>query len=322
MTTAAKSSQAPDDYILVPIVHLLKHPEFFIKVSTYIKAAEKYIQLNYAEDSFKEILANLVSKGGTHVYLKRADMEDLLFSFQKRMTETSAYSRELHFQEDDSVMMLAHAFIKNNGISPEVTAMIESSNKRVQGLLSKTKNIKSMLDQMKQNCSAEYFKITFTNYICSMILNHFEWKTSLILDKLMLASTVCDLSLSADDFADLEAYEIGAAPLSEKLRHHPFAVIELLKVEANDVSLETITIIKQHHERPDGKGFPIGIDHGRINQLSALFIVAHRFVDVVCSHDNEGKSYSEVAEKIKAEYQGGFFTKAGNALVAEVAKIK
>jgi response regulator RpfG family c-di-GMP phosphodiesterase len=37
-------------------------------------------------------------------------------------------------------------------------------------------------------------------------------------------------------------------------------------------------IISQHHELPEGNGFPNALHHTRIAPLSALFIVAHDFL--------------------------------------------
>lgn len=322
MITQQQTPLEHENYIMVPILQMLKNKEFFHNVSAFIKVADRFIKLNYAEDDFDQILMNLMSKGGSHVYLTQNDMEELLHNYQQRIMDQSNIIKELTIHEDETVMMLAQAFIKNAGISPEVVSMIESSNKRVQNLIAKTRNIKSILDSFKKTCSEEFFKITFTNYVCSVVLNHFEWKTPLILDKLMLASTVCDLSLTSDDFADLDAFESDQGPLTEKVKNHPFDAVELLRDEAHNVTLETITIIQQHHERPDGKGFPMGIDHSRINQLSALFIVSHKFVDLVHDIRTEGKSYTEVAEMVKEQYHGGFFNKASRALVTEIGKLK
>jgi hypothetical protein len=316
-----------DNYVHIPIVQMLNHPNFFKEISTYIKASDKYIKLNYAEDSFEGILSSLLWKGGTHVYLTSDDMANLLNSYQVKMLESDInfdeeVFRDLHIKENETILMLAQAFIRNSGLSPEVKSMIEGSNHNIQMILTKSPTIKSLLDKFKQNCSDEFFKITLTNYICSLILNHFPWKTSLILDKLMLASTLCDLCLDASDMADLEAYEDGSGPLTENVRNHPLNVIDMIKANSSLIPMETVTIIKQHHERPNGKGFPFGLDHSRINQLSTIFIVAHSFVDKITQGEYEGGTYLEVAEEISREYVGGCFTKSSTALVTEIAKLK
>ena len=327
MQTQETNKLESDNFVLFPIVQMLKHPNFFKEISTYIKASDKYIKLNYAEDSFEGILSSLLSKGGTHVYLTSDDLSDLLNSYQVKMLESDVnfdeeVFRDLHIKENETALMLAQALIRNSGLSPEVKSMIEGSNRNIQLILEKSPTIKSLLDKFKQNCSEEFFKITFTNYICSMMLNHFPWKTSLILDKVMLASTLCDLCLDASDMANLKTYEDGRGPLTENVRNHPLNVIDMIKADSSLISMETVTIIKQHHERSNGKGFPFGLDHSRINQLSTIFMVAHRFVDKITQDEYEGGTYLEVAEEISREYVGGCFTKSSTALVTEIAKLR
>lgn len=316
-----------DSYVLIPILQMLKNPDSFKNVSTYIKVLDKYIQLNYAEDSYEVILSSLLSKGATHVYLTTHDMAELLHIYQQRMIESDesfneAVSRDLHVKENETVMMLAQAFIRNSGLSPQVRGMVESSNRRVQEIFKGSPNFKALLDKFKRDSSEEFFKITFTNCVCGLILNNFPWKTPLILDKLMLASTLCDLCLNAIDIADLEAYENENGPLTENVKNHSFNVINMIKADPSQISLETVTIIKQHHERPDGKGFPLGLDHTKINVLSTIFIVAHKFVDKISEAKNESNTYLDVAEEIRREYTGGNFTKTSMTLVNEIAKLK
>jgi HD-GYP domain-containing protein (c-di-GMP phosphodiesterase class II) len=104
------------------------------------------------------------------------------------------------------------------------------------------------------------------------------------------------------------------------VKNHPLTIIDLLKNDLSNLSPETITIIKQHHERPDGQGFPVGVDHKRINQLSAILIVSQRFVDRISENGISTLDYAKEATTLREEYHGGFFTKATNALVEEVAK--
>jgi response regulator RpfG family c-di-GMP phosphodiesterase len=138
----------------------------------------------------------------------------------------------------------------------------------------------------------------------------------------MLASSICDISICEDDVADLEAYEKGEAPLTNRVKNHSEEVIELISSDIQLITQETITIIRQHHEKPDGKGFPLGINHSRIGQLSTIMIVSKAFVDVVCDSDQYGKSYADIATDISFKYQGSFFTKTCLALIKEISKLK
>ncbi len=315
-----------DQYILIPILQILKNPDFFSSSSAFILVAGKYIKLNHAGDSYTAIFNSLLVKGATHVFFKTAEIEDLLNSYQKKMSEATndfpdEIYRELQVKEVETAMLLAQSFILNSGLSPEIKSMIDSSNRRIQNVFKDSADIKALLSEFKKSCSSQFYKMSFTNYVCSLVLSHFPWKLSLFLDKLMLASTLCDLCLTSQDFEDLKVYQEGKGPLTDKVKNHPNEVIEVIKADLPLITLETINIIKQHHELPDGKGFPTGINHTRISQLSTIFIISQAFVELVCEGESEGKTYLDVAEEVRRKYQGGFFTKSAIALVSEIAKL-
>ena len=50
-----------------------------------------------------------------------------------------------------------------------------------------------------------------------------------------------------------------------------------------DVSL----IIRQHHEWPDGSGFPAHLKENQISALSAVFIICHSFLEVYFHSDQD-----------------------------------
>ena len=82
--------------------------------------------------------------------------------------------------------------------------------------------------------------------------------------------------------------------------------------------MESITIIEQHHERPDGKGFPIGITLPRFNQLSAIFIVSQRFIEKIFDYHCDFTKRQEIIRELKVVYTGGPFSKAMDALTSVV----
>jgi response regulator RpfG family c-di-GMP phosphodiesterase len=54
---------------------------------------------------------------------------------------------------------------------------------------------------------------------------------------------------------------------------------------------EAVEIIRQHHEKPDGTGFPAGLKHSEIDELAACFIVSEEIV----------LSYLELKDKLAVE---------------------
>ncbi len=316
-----------DSYVLFPIVQILKNPEFYNSLSFFVLLGEKFVKLNNPGEAFGDIFSSLLVKGVTHVHMKNSDLEALINDQLNRMELTAQnfndeiYS-ELKMKDLETAQVLAKTFIINAGFPPEVKSMIECSNRTVQRILKKAPDINARLEKFRKNCSHQFYKSIFTNYVSSLILNHYPWRSSLFLNKIMLASSLCDLTLSTEDVEDLEAYLRGDGPLTDKVKNHPEEVIELINSDLKLITQETITIIRQHHERPDGRGFPLGINHSQIGQLSTILIVSQAFVDVVSDSHQHGKSYVDIATEISFKYQGGFFTKTCLALIKEISKLK
>jgi len=63
----------------------------------------------------------------------------------------------------------------------------------------------------------------------------------------------------------------------QRVRKHIDVAVTLLK-RFRGCPQEVIRIVAEHHERPDGSGFPKGLTGDKISELSAVFIIAHEFV--------------------------------------------
>ena len=77
-------------------------------------------------------------------------------------------------------------------------------------------------------------------------------------------------------------------------------------------------IISQHHELPDGTGFPRGLNYQRITPLSTVFIVAHDLVRHLMLVDPQtGFSAKDVEEwflRSQNKFQLGNFKKVMAAI--------
>lgn len=148
---------------------------------------------------------------------------------------------------------------------------------------------------------------------CSLAMS-MEWKSEQTLQKLGLAAFLHDTTLTnhalaavtsltelahkSDQFTEAEQKLYGA---------HPVKASELAK-RFHEVPPDVDTIILQHHERPDGTGFPRGLTHTHISPLGAVFIVAH---DLTNALFDPTRSFvlEEFIESKKKEYYVGNFKK-------------
>ncbi len=310
------------DLIAIPIIHVLKHKHLFEGIEAHILVNEKYIKLNYADDSYQEALEKLAEKSVVHIYIATNDFNNVMMQLQSRMANNKFYdpltTEELRASTCSSVHELSKAYISRLGVTPEVLDLMKDANQKMQKILDQSPGIFAFVKRFKANCSEEYLKISVTNFVITLTLNKFQWKSHLIIQKSMMASLLCDITMNAKSFDALYHYEREGGELNEDVYRHPILASEILNRKRDLIPTETITIIEQHHERPDGKGFPNGITTTRFNQLSAVFIVCQRFVDLLFQNEFDHKQHHEMIKELQTIYHGGHFDKAMDALITVV----
>ena len=106
-------------------------------------------------------------------------------------------------------------------------------------------------------------------------------------------STFKKSNISDDRQQDLLLHGNRAVLFLSKMPHIPF---------------EVTFLIQCHHERPDGSGFPLGLSAHLIDDLSAVFIIAHDLVNYIWTQDKNADFHAFVTY-FTPEYQSGVFSK-------------
>ena len=154
------------------------------------------------------------------------------------------------------------------------------------------------------------------SYICTAIAKHTEWGSDSTVFKLSLACTMHDMTLDDDDLARIESLtdprlELFRPEQVEAFKNHPQEAAKLIK-DSKEFPADVDFIVAQHHERPDGSGFPRGLMKLRIAPLSCVFILAHEFVNRieemgnVYNQENRDKVYQALSQEM---YTMGNFKK-------------
>ncbi len=104
---------------------------------------------------------------------------------------------------------------------------------------------------------------------------------------------------TAEDAQAFKTHPIHAAEYSRKLRQLP---------------ADVDTIVLQHHERPDGSGFPRGLYHHQISPLACVFIVAQDLLEFFMDNPPAagapvGDLFSSFVKHREVHYGAGNFRK-------------
>jgi hypothetical protein len=311
------------ELIRINITNLIKFSDSFAGVEVYLPVGAKFVRLNYSTDQFIEILRGIQQREVSEVYLKPEVCSQILLKIQEAMSSHTFYDPktidEKKVETVDKAMSLIKSVINQIGIDVETVRLLKTMNARSMALISESPTLYFFVQKFRKNCSDEFMRTTLTSYVMYLMIDKFNWKSELLKEKGALASMLCDLVMEKSDFEEYRASQKSGDPFPERLRNHPLEVAQKLRARKNLIPTETITIIEQHHELPDGKGFPLGISGNRFNQLSCIFILSQQFIELLFQENFNYNKRLDILTKLRTVYACKSFEKSLDALTSVVA---
>lgn len=262
----------------------------FIKIGS-----DKFIKLFHEDDTTNILdIQKYKSKGINYLYLNRETAMWVINQIQSQIDiflkannfrfilRGASESAEKRFEQrllriDDEVH-----------VDKEFKETIDKAVERIRTLVEKEGKVDHLLKILKEKQS-EYAlftqKINLTSLIACLLAKHLDWISKTTMDKLVFASVLSDITLAVRP----ELLKIQNLAEFEKVKHtlteedqkiflsHPKDAANLIKRYFTNAPPDTDVLTFQHHEIPDGSGFPQGLRAEKISPLSALFIVATDF---------------------------------------------
>ncbi|MCO4792197.1 MAG: hypothetical protein KC493_00690 [Bacteriovoracaceae bacterium] len=277
----------------------------------------KIIKISHGDEDITETYKRYRAKGVEDVYA----LEEEFKSFMNFMRKTI---QNKFFDEStidgkvvvlDSCYAVAKEAFQKIGVSSESISLAQDIAKKSMEVLQEQPNIFKFFEKFKENCSEEYmYNVTLTFTISSM-MEFVDWSSASIKEKSIMAVMLRDIILLPEHFEEIKNWDGDKKNLSKMALNHPILVAEMLQEDNNNwVSPEVIQIIEQHHERPQGIGFPLGTKHMQISQLSAIHIVADVFTHKLIDCEFNFKEKEKIISDIQGQFYVGTFRKAVDAL--------
>ncbi|MCO5143496.1 MAG: HD domain-containing protein [Oligoflexia bacterium] len=267
--------------------------------------------------------------------LKYQEQKKIEFLYLKR-TETSEFISKL---KDKLEKLLA----KKDNDPKVLNTEIELTLETLQEIVSKVGFTEEVQDVAKKNVQLTLKAIgthprlsniiqniaSGTNYISSHsnVLAHvscclakeMSWGSESTFTKLVLASFMHDIAITDTQIAKMQTMEEAKSLDDERLQEfktHPSKSAELVR-SFKELPADVDVIVLQHHERPDGSGFPRGLSHNFIAPLAAIFIIAHE-ITLRIMVERERFSLENYISYAKSAYTQGNFKKT----LASIEKMK
>ncbi len=271
----------------------------------------KFVKLINADDMYTtEVIRKYMQKNVEHLYVHQEDYPALanigiqtLISLYDRKTETTSL-QQLNLEALENI----HHAIHEIGLTKEAAELTKKTIISSAGLVKRVRSIADLLNKMKSSGSYIYDHSMKMTYICTAIAKHTEWGSDSTIFKLSLSCTMHDMTLENDDLARIEILtdprlQKFEPALIEAFKNHPQDAAKLIK-DSKEFPPDVDFIVAQHHERPDGSGFPRGLMKLRIAPLSCVFILAHEFVNRieemggVYNQENRDRVYQALSQEM------------------------
>jgi len=120
-----------------------------------------------------------------------------------------------------------------------------------------------------------------------------------VLEFIALAGLFHDISLHGNDY-EIENQHQSKDLISEKIKQHPIKSAEILS-KFNEIPSEVMQAVAQHHEMPNGQGYPLGLYQDSIYFPSRIVAIADRFCFLITKRENFSamKGYEAIVDMMQ-----------------------
>jgi HD-GYP domain-containing protein (c-di-GMP phosphodiesterase class II) len=259
-----------------------------LKGDIYIRLSEtKYVKLFQQGDVFDraDLEKYTEKKGVEYLYIRKDDCALFAKKYREdleKLLKQPVINTEQAVQSAESVHEAVQALAKTVGFTAEVQDLVKTQVKVAMKAISASPRLSELFGKLKA-VQGKYLSTHshLTAYLACAVASQMKWGSEQTFMKLNLACFLHDITLSNHELAaetSLKAVEANTAKYTaQEIRAYKGHAREAANLASrfSEVPPDVDAIIAQHHELPDGKGFPLALNHTRIAPLSAIFIVAH-----------------------------------------------
>lgn len=272
--------------------------DIFVKLSD-----QKYVKMFQTGDMLSEQdLEKLHRKKIDYLYMQPDSARLFLDKLQKEILNLKALkavdraSTSKLIDISQQLQSTVHQFVNTLGMVPEVEELVKMNVGLTVQVIRKNPDLNALFSKLTVDPNNYITSHSLVlSYIACAVASKQEWYSDSTYQKLTMAALMHDICLTNERIAhyrsekemlaNIERENFSTADISS-FHEHPRQAAKLLS-DISDVPPDVDTIILQHHESPDGTGFPTGIQHHHMSPLSSVFIIAHDILRFYELHDGK-----------------------------------
>lgn len=297
----------------------------FIRIGT-----DKYIKI-FNEDDTTDILdiKKYKSKGISYLYIQRDTAMWVINQIQNQISiflKANNFRFVLRGASDSPEKRFEQKILRIDDevhVDKDFKDTIDQTVEKIRHLVEKETRVENYLKILKEK-QDEYAlftqKMNLTSFIACILAKQLDWISKSTMDKLVYASVLCDITLAVRPqlllISSIQEFEKIKETLPEEDQKlylaHPKDAAFLIKKYFQLAPPDTDALAYQHHEAPDGHGFPLHLKAEKISPLSALFIISNDFAYYFLKDDEP--SVADFILKAQSKYDYVNFRKIIKAL--------
>lgn len=298
----------------------------------YLKlSSDNYVKIINQNDKFnREDIERYVSKKVDFLHIPNNSYQSFvnycIDSMNKELLEVNNNNNNNNNNDPEKTIYLqmdAHEVLRNQlttiGINPATIAL---SKNIVDSTIKMVESTSTLQELLKKTINKEnnfiFEHSILLSYICCSMANNIDWQSENTKVKLSLSSLIHDITLEDHELAKIssisspEFISLSSAK-AKQFQNHPIEAQKLaLQLKSFPAGIDQILI--QHHELPNGEGFPRKLNAVTIPPLSAMFITAHTFIDYLYQSKFSEDAQEGALKKMSKTFLKGNFHKPFQSL--------
>jgi HD-GYP domain-containing protein (c-di-GMP phosphodiesterase class II) len=257
------------------------HADIYAKLSDL-----KYIKIFLAGDTFDadDFTKYTEQRKIQYMYLREDNCKTFIEKYILQIDDFAKRQQNASYEQLSNMNKVAFESVQELinvvGFNKDVQRLAKSHISMMVHRMDKKPNLQKLLARVLQN-RGQYLTdhAYILSYVSCGIATHLQWGSEATFYKLSLASFFHDIAIVNDSISACssidEVKKLGLADKEvESFKNHPAIAAELVR-RMSEIPADVDLIIQQHHEMPDGKGFPKSLTANYISPLSSVFIIAH-----------------------------------------------
>jgi response regulator RpfG family c-di-GMP phosphodiesterase len=201
---------------------------------------------------------------------------------------------------------------------PFTVAQLEVRVTKALENVKKSSKLKELFQNLKLNREGDSYMAEHVGMLINIstaISIALEWNTDKTLEKFVYAAYLHDMALTdRPELAKIYSLQELDQKKETLSREDYKLVFEHTNIAAKkieeiiEIPADVATIVRQHHENPKERGWPLKIASAKISPLSSVFIVAHDLTNFIFL--NPEWTIASFIQKYRPTYKGPHFSKA------------